>query len=80
MRPSRSRRFAAVAAVGGRRVASEPRDKRPIDYAGAALITLGLAGIVGALIEGTDGGFGGATVLAMGSVGVVCLTAVSPVQ
>lgn len=49
---------AAVVAVGWRHEERESAATKPdVDYTGAALVTLGLAGIVGALIVGPDGGF-----------------------
>jgi EmrB/QacA subfamily drug resistance transporter len=49
---------AAVVAVGIRRDGRESTAaKADVDYAGAALVTLGLAGVVGALIAGPDAGF-----------------------
>jgi EmrB/QacA subfamily drug resistance transporter len=55
---------AAARAPGGR-----------VDYLGAALATLGLAGVVGALIVGPDVGFGRPVVLAAGIGGLVLLGA-----
>jgi MFS family permease len=46
-----------------------------VDYTGAALVTLGLAGVVGALIVGPTVGFGRPSVLAAGIGGVLCLVA-----
>ena len=52
------------------------RDARaPIDYLGAALGTLALAGIVGALMSGPAIGFRDWRVLAAGAGGVVCMAA-----
>jgi EmrB/QacA subfamily drug resistance transporter len=73
--------FALAAAVilvrhianGERRQSSErgARDER-IDYLGAALGTLALAGIVGALMAGPAIGFSDWRVLAAGAIGIVC--------
>jgi EmrB/QacA subfamily drug resistance transporter len=46
-----------------------------VDYAGATLVTLGLAGTIGALIDGPHRGFGSAGVLAAGLGGVILLAA-----
>src|SRR5262245_47527096 len=46
-----------------------------VDYLGAMLVTLGLAGVVGALIVGPDGGFGRRWVLGAGLGGVALLLA-----
>jgi len=54
----------AVSAAAGR-----------VDYTGAALVTLGLAGVVAALIVGPTAGFGRPAVLAAGIGGVLCLVA-----
>lgn len=48
---------------------------RRIDYVGAALVTLGLAGVVGALITGPDLGFSHPGVLAAGVGGIALLGA-----
>ncbi len=57
---------AAVAAVGvGHRAQREHAARPPIDYLGAALVTLGLAGVVGALIVGPDAGFTGLVLAAL---------------
>ena len=67
---------AAVLAVG---LGREPRASafaRPhVDYTGAVLVTLGLAGVVGALIVGTDTGFTGPLPLAALAGGGVLLIA-----
>jgi EmrB/QacA subfamily drug resistance transporter len=57
---------AAVVAAGERPQANG------VDYKGAALATLGLAGIVGALIAGPSAGFASPAVLGAAAVGVVC--------
>ncbi|HEY2027129.1 MAG TPA: DHA2 family efflux MFS transporter permease subunit [Gemmatimonadaceae bacterium] len=64
---------AAVVAVGVGRDAHASRAAKPhVDYAGAALITLALAGMVGALIVGPDTGFnGGVLVAGIGGVAVL---------
>jgi EmrB/QacA subfamily drug resistance transporter len=77
---------ALVAVVSGHRAdqgASRPpdvRDDRPVDYAGAALVTLGLAGVVGGLIVGPDAGFTSVPVLVAGGAGLACLVAFVPVE
>src|SRR6266850_1858573 len=47
----------AVGARGGPDARESGAATRDVDYAGAALVTLGLAGIVGALMVGPDAGF-----------------------
>jgi EmrB/QacA subfamily drug resistance transporter len=68
----------AMVAVGadhsGHRADHGPQS-RPVDYSGAALVTLGLAGVVGALIVGPDAGFRSARVLVAGAAGLACLAA-----
>src|SRR4029078_4952239 len=51
------------------------KETGPLDYVGAALVTLGLAGIVGALITGPDAGFSSPLVLVTGSLGIVLTVA-----
>jgi EmrB/QacA subfamily drug resistance transporter len=46
-----------------------------VDYTGAILVTLGLGGTIGALIDGPHRGFGSPTVLAAGLGGVILLGA-----
>jgi len=69
--------IAAVIAVNvGASACEDPaRDSARVDYAGAALATLGLSGIVGALIAGPDSGFNRAPVLVAGVGGVILLAA-----
>jgi EmrB/QacA subfamily drug resistance transporter len=67
--------LAAMAAVGGGQATPEGPERRPVDYAGAALVTLGLAGVVGALILGPEAGFTSSAVLAAGGAGLACLAA-----
>lgn len=68
--------FAAVIAVGAGRDAREAAAARPsVDYGGAALVTLGLAGIVGALIVGPDAGFTSPIVLTATVAGAALLLA-----
>lgn len=70
--------LALVAAWIALRHAVEGKGKKtskPLDYAGAALITLGLAGIVGALIIGPDKGFSSTLVLGIGIVGIASTVA-----
>jgi len=65
---------AAIAVnIGAPACDDEPRDTASVDYVGAALVTLGLAGLVGALIAGPDGGFGRPSVLLAGVGGVALL-------
>jgi EmrB/QacA subfamily drug resistance transporter len=72
---------AAVLAVGVRGDARESTAAKPsVDYAGAALVTLGLAGVVGALIAGPDTGFTNPATLAALVVGVVLLLAFVQVE
>jgi EmrB/QacA subfamily drug resistance transporter len=67
---------AAVIAVGvGRGARESAGDKPSVDYAGAALVTLGLTGIVGALIMGPEAGFTQPVVLAALIGGVLLLVA-----
>jgi EmrB/QacA subfamily drug resistance transporter len=66
---------AVVAVAGGRDARESPAARPDVDYAGAALVTLGLAGIVGALIVGPDTGFTQPGVLAAAIGGVVLLRA-----
>ena len=72
-------------AAGGRSDASprplrhvpESRDEhagKHLDFVGSALLTIGLAGVVYALIEGPGGAWDGATVT-IGIVGVLALVA-----
>jgi EmrB/QacA subfamily drug resistance transporter len=58
-------------AVDGKRTSKS----KPLDYAGAALITLGLAGLVGALITAPDKGFASPVVLGMSVIGVAAMVA-----
>ena len=53
-------------AVDGKRANASGR----LDYAGAVLVTLGLAGLVGALITGPDAGFTSPLVLVAGAIGI----------
>jgi len=74
---------AAVVAVGVTRDAGESgaAAKKPdVDYAGAALVTLGLAGVVGALMVGPDAGFARPGVLAALIGGAVLLLAFVAVE
>jgi EmrB/QacA subfamily drug resistance transporter len=67
--------LAAIAAVGADHGKRETREKRRVDYAGAALVTLGLTGVVGALILGPEAGFTSAAVLGAGVAGFALLIA-----
>ena len=53
-------------AVDGKRTNASGR----LDYAGAVLVTLGLAGLVGALITGPDAGFTSPLVIVAGAIGI----------
>jgi hypothetical protein len=65
---------AAVAVnVGAAACDDEPRETARVDYLGAALATLGLAGLVAALIAGPDGGFNRPFVLVAGVGGILAL-------
>jgi EmrB/QacA subfamily drug resistance transporter len=64
----------AVVAVGIKGHATERREThKRVDYFGAALVTLGLAGVTGALIVGPDAGFTSGGVIGAGIAGVVLL-------
>jgi EmrB/QacA subfamily drug resistance transporter len=70
--------FALVAAwIAFRHATDGHHRKAPgrLDYAGAVLVTLGLAGIVGALITGPDAGFTSPLVLVTGALGIVLTVA-----
>jgi EmrB/QacA subfamily drug resistance transporter len=67
--------LAAVAAVDADRGLPDVRQSRPVDFTGAALVTLGLAGVVGALIVGPVAGFTSAGVLVSTGAGLACLAA-----
>ncbi|MGE5098741.1 MAG: MFS transporter [Deltaproteobacteria bacterium] len=69
--------IAAVVAVNvGAKACDDPgRPSARVDYLGASAVTLGLAGLVGALIAGPDAGFGHPWVLAIGVGGVTLLAA-----
>jgi EmrB/QacA subfamily drug resistance transporter len=67
---------AATVAVGIRADAREAKQRAArVDYAGAGLVTLGLAGLVGALMVGPEVGFTRPTVLAAGITGFVLVVA-----
>ncbi|MEO8578456.1 MAG: MFS transporter, partial [Gemmatimonadales bacterium] len=51
----------------------ERSEKGPLDYAGAVLVTLGLAGVVSALIIGPDAGFGSPFVISLSGTGLALL-------
>jgi EmrB/QacA subfamily drug resistance transporter len=53
----------------------QKHEESSLDYAGALFATLGLAGVVGALITGPDAGFTSTLVLALLAGGIVCLGA-----
>jgi len=69
--------LAAVVAVNvGATACDDPgRESARVDYLGATLATLGLAGLVGALIAGPDSGFNRPGVLMAGVGGIVLLAA-----
>jgi Na+/melibiose symporter-like transporter len=69
--------IAAVVAVNvGAKACDDPgRPSASVDYLGAAAVTLGLAGLVGALIAGPDAGFAHPWVFAIGVGGVALLAA-----
>jgi MFS family permease len=65
--------------ASGRHPASGARAPSPrargVDYLGAALVTLGLGGVIGALIAGPGSGFTSGPVLAAGTLGGLLLVA-----
>jgi EmrB/QacA subfamily drug resistance transporter len=67
--------FALLSAWLARRTLPEPRaeDARPVDYVGAALVTLGLGGLITLLISGPNAGFTTPWVLAVGTGGAALL-------
>ncbi|HEX2163550.1 MAG TPA: MFS transporter, partial [Thermoanaerobaculia bacterium] len=69
----------AAAWIAWRRWVPEPpgaaEERRSVDYAGAALATAGLAGLVGGLIVGTERGFGSPPVIAALAGGGLALAA-----
>jgi EmrB/QacA subfamily drug resistance transporter len=67
--------LAAVPVVGAEHGTPETGEHRRVDYAGAALVTLGLSGVVGALILGPEAGFMTGPVLAAAGAGIACLVA-----
>lgn len=69
--------LAAVVAVGfaGSVRRDAQRETKRVDYAGAALVTLSLSGIVGALIVGEDMGFRDARVLSAAIGGILLFAA-----
>jgi EmrB/QacA subfamily drug resistance transporter len=67
--------LAAVPAVGADHGPREAGRNRPVDYAGAAFVTFGLSGVVGALILGPGAGFTTAPVLLAAGAGIACLVA-----
>jgi len=71
--------FAAAAAwIAFRHESAAGKQKHEassLDFAGALLATLGLAGVVGALITGPDTGFTSPVVLAILAGGIICLAA-----
>ena len=69
--------FALLSAWLARRTLPQPTaaDSRPVDYPGAALATLGLAGLITLLISGPNAGFTTPLVLAVGAGGGALLCA-----
>src|SRR6185503_2172625 len=69
--------FALSAALLLMRHAPAPRVKGegPIDYLGALLVTLGLAGVMGALISGPRLGIGDVRIILAGGIGAALLAA-----
>ena len=59
---------------------SRPRRALSVDLLGALLTVVGLGGVIYALTAGPSDGWGSATVLVPGAVGVVCLAALVPVE
>ena len=66
---------AAVVAVGVGRNAREEKERDSVDYAGAGLVTLGLAAVTGALIVGPEVGFSSPVALVTLVSGVLLLVA-----
>jgi EmrB/QacA subfamily drug resistance transporter len=71
---------AAVLAVGVGRDARETSSKAGVDYAGATIVTLGLAGLTGALIVGPDAGFTSFGVIAALATSVLLLATFALVE
>ncbi len=65
---------AIATTLAGRAIKEKAPAGERIDYAGAALITLGLGGVVGALILGPAQGFVALYPAALGITGIVLLT------
>jgi EmrB/QacA subfamily drug resistance transporter len=65
----------AIAVTVGGRAIKERKSAATVDYAGAALMTLGLAAIVGALMLGPDRGFTTLYPASLGIAGIVLLVA-----
>lgn len=55
--------------------AATARNRRSVDYSGAALATIGLAGVITALISGPVSGFATSWVIAAGAIGCAALIA-----
>jgi EmrB/QacA subfamily drug resistance transporter len=64
-----------IASGGAKHSGKAGTQSGKIDYLGAALGTLALAGIVGALMAGPELGFASAKIIAAGAVGVTCMAA-----
>lgn len=65
----------AIAVTVAGRAMKESKSAATVDYAGAALMTLGLAAIVGALMLGPDRGFTTLYPVSLGVAGIVLLVA-----
>jgi EmrB/QacA subfamily drug resistance transporter len=74
--------LAAVIAlrIGARAATTEHKSTTSIDYTGAALMTLGLGGVVAALIVGPDRGFDSALTIGTGIAGILFLIAFVAVE
>lgn len=70
----------AVDAAGDAARAPSGGAAEHVDYLGAALVTLGLAGVIGALITGPDHGFGRPAIAAAGLGGIMLLIAFVAVE
>ena len=71
---------AIAVTVAGRSAKKETRSTASVDYAGAALMTLGLAAIVGALMLGPDRGFATFYPASLAITGILLLIAFAVVE
>jgi EmrB/QacA subfamily drug resistance transporter len=71
---------AIAVTVSGRSAEKQARSTASVDYAGAALMTLGLAAIVGALMLGPDRGFTTLYPASLGVAGILLLIAFAVVE